>query len=736
MTAYSPDPRDLGPEVQQAGPPVSRAESAADALARAARYSAWDGSQEMADLDADEILRALADDVMAEGDLAEALRRLMERGWRTGDQTRGDMAGLRDLVDRLERRREQMLERYQLNDVLGDIRRELEEIVAEERTGVERRLDEASRTNDTGEASGGGEAEAAEADPTTRPSARSEQDATDPALRNMLRDIAARRLDQLDGLSPDVGERIRGLQDYDFLEPNARDRFEELVKRLQGQVLDQFVQGMSEAIRTMSPEDLAANREMVRDLNELIRERIGGGDPDATEFLAKHGQFFPGARTFDDIIDQLAQRMAAMQSLMRSMSPQQRAELQSMMDALLRDDRLLVDLAQLASNLDLLLPGGLGDRVPFGGDEPLGLDGALAQINRLQAMDQLADALSDVESPSDLAAIDRDEVRDLLGDDAARELDALDDLARRLEEAGYLTRDGERLELTPRGSRKIGQKVLDDLFARLQRDAFGGHRIDRGGRGGERDEATKPYEFGDPFHLDLRGTLFNALGREENAPAARAATGDRRIHLAASDFEVHRTEQLTQTSTVLLVDMSRSMLLRGCFLAAKKVAVALDTLIRTQYPRDHLSVIGFAYYAREIRPGALAELTWHGYEYGTNLQHGLALARHILERNPAVNKEIVVITDGEPTAHFENGQVEFNYPPTRRTIQETLREVQRCTKEGITINTFMLERSRALADFVALMTRMNRGRAFYATPERLGEYVLVDFVSRRTKKVS
>jgi uncharacterized protein with von Willebrand factor type A (vWA) domain len=199
---------------------------------------------------------------------------------------------------------------------------------------------------------------------------------------------------------------------------------------------------------------------------------------------------------------------------------------------------------------------------------------------------------------------------------------------------------------------------------------------------------------------------------------------------------VYRTEQLTQTSTVLLVDMSRSMLLRGCFLAAKKVAVALDTLIRTQYPRDHLSVIGFAYYAREIRPGALAELTWHGYEYGTNLQHGLLLARRILERNPAVNKEIVVITDGEPTAHFEDGQVEFNYPPTRRTIQETLREVQRCTKEGITINTFMLERTRALAEFVAHMTRLNRGRAFYATPEHLGEYVLVDFVNRRTKRVS
>ncbi len=704
MTAYSPDPRDLSAvDLALAGHDAS----GPGALARRARYSRWDGSQHLADLDADEIMDALSEDVMAEGDLAEALRRLMDRGWRTGDPTRSDLAGLRDLMDRLERRREEALERYGLGDVFGDIRRELDEIVAQERSGVERRLAEAS-------ADGGADAD----------------------LREMLRDVAARRLDQLDGLPADIGERLRGLGDYDFLEPEARQRYDDLVGRLRSQMLDQYVAGMSDAIRSMRPEDLAANREMVRDLNELIRQRIGGGDPDVREFLAKHGQFFPGAQSFDDIIDQLAARMAAMQSLLRSMTPEQRAELESMMDALLRDDRLLVDLAQLASNLDLLLPGGLGERVPFGGDEPLGLEGALAQIERLAAMDRLEDALSDVESPGDLASLDRGEVRDLLGDEAVRDLDTLDDLARRLEQAGYLTRDGERLELTPRGSRRIGQKVLDDLFARLQRDAFGGHRMDRPGGGGEREETTKPYEFGDPFHLDLRSTLTNALAREENAPAARRARDERAIHLRADDFEVFRTEQLTRTSTVLLVDMSRSMLLRGCFLAAKKVAVALDTLIRTQYPHDHLTVIGFAYYAREIRPGALAELTWHGYEYGTNLQHGLLLARRILERHPAANKEIVVITDGEPTAHFEGDQVEFSYPPTRRTISETLKEVQRCTKEGITINTFMLERSRALAEFVAHMTKLNRGRAFYATPERLGEYVLVDFVGRRTKRVT
>jgi uncharacterized protein with von Willebrand factor type A (vWA) domain len=708
MTSYTPDPGHLGASSHR------QSAAAEGTLARRARYSRWDGTQAIVDLEADEILDALAEDVMAEGDIGEALRRLIERGWRGSDPTRQDMAGLNDLLERLQRRRDELLERYELGDVLGDIRAELEEIVAEERAGIERRLEAASATP---EASPVGDEAVQE----------------DPALRTMLRDVAAKRLDHLDGLPPDIGARIRGLQDYDFLEPSARERFDELVQRLQRQVLDQYVAGLSEAIQGITPEDLAANREMVRDLNELLRERMAGGDPDASEFLARHGRFFPGARTLDDIIEQLAERMAAMQSLLRSLTPEQRAELESMTDALLRDDRLRWDLAQLAANLDALLPDGLGDRYRFEGDQPLGLEGALEQLGRLQALDTLEDQLGEIGSPGDLTAIDRVDVRELLGDDAVRDLDALDDLARRLEQAGYLTRDGRRMELTPRGTRRIGQKVLDDLFARLRKDAFGGHRLDRRGRGGERDETTKPYEFGDPLHLDLQGTLFNALERGERPGADSGGAG---VRLQPDDFEVFRTEQMTRSATVLLVDMSRSMLLRGCFIAAKKVAVALDTLIRTQFPRDHLSVIGFAYYAREIRPGALAELTWHGYEYGTNLQHALMLARRILAREAGANKEIVVITDGEPTAHFEDGQVEFSYPPTRRTISETLREVNRCTREGITINTFMLERSRTLAEFVALMTRMNRGRAFYATPEHLGEYVLVDFVDRRTKHVS
>ncbi|MBA2720223.1 MAG: VWA domain-containing protein [Chloroflexi bacterium] len=673
----------------------------------------------MTALDADEILDALADDVMAEGDLAAALRRLMERGWRSSDSTRPNLAGLNELRERLRRRRDEVQERYQLRDVLADVRQELDEIVAQERAGIERRLDDA-------------------ATPPAPPADPARPDASDAALRSMLRDAAARRIDQLDALPRDVGNRIRKLEEYDFMEPAARDRFNELTEKLRKQTLDRFVEGLSEAIQGTTPEELDANRDMVRDLNSLLEERLEGREPSqdqVDDFLAKHGRFFPGARTLNDIVEQLTARMAAMQSLLRSMTPQQRAELQSMMDALLRDDRLRWDLARLASNMGQLMPDGVGESYDFGGDEPLGLEPALDRIEQLQALDALEDELAALESPADLAGLDRDTVTELLGPDAARDLEALDALARQLEEAGYLTQRGEKLELTPRGSRRIGQKVLDDLFAKLSRDAFGGHRIDRTGRGGEREETTKPYEFGDPFHLDIKGTIQNALRRPENAPFERLARGEPGVHLSPADFEVFRTETLTKTSTVLLVDMSRSMLLRGCFLAAKKVAVALDTLIRTQFPRDDLTVIGFAYYARELRPEALAELAWHGYEYGTNLQHGLMLARRILARQHGGNRQVVVITDGEPTAHFENGQVEFSYPPTRRTIQETLREVQRCTREGITINTFMLERSRALAEFVALMTRLNRGRAFYATPEHLGEYVLVDFVSGRTRGV-
>ena len=229
----------------------------------------------------------------------------------------------------------------------------------------------------------------------------------------MLRDAAARRIDQLDALPRDVGSRIRRLEEYDFMEPAARDRFNELTEKLRKQTLDRFVEGLSEAIQGTTPEELDANREMVRDLNSLLEERLEGREPSqdqVDDFLAKHGRFFPGARTLDDIVEQLTQRMAAMQSLLRSMTPQQRAELQSMMDALLRDDRLRWDLARLASNMDQLMPDGVGESYDFSGDEPLGLEPALDRIGQLQALDALEDELAAIESPADLGGLDRDDV--------------------------------------------------------------------------------------------------------------------------------------------------------------------------------------------------------------------------------------------------------------------------------------------------------------------------------------
>ena len=408
---FTPDRRDLrDPATPMSGP--------FEGPARAAQYSHWDGSQAVPDLDADEILDALADDVMAEGDLASALRRLMERGWRSSDPTRPDLPGLRDLMERLAQRRQEVLDRYKLGDVMADVRAELEGIVADEREGIERRLDQASRPDGGPQAAPtegtppeGDQAPAGEATAREVPTAPTD----DAALRRMLRDAAARRLDQLDALPPDVGGRIRGLESYDFMEPSARDRFEALLERLRKQVLDQFFNGLSDAIRNATPEELAANREMVRDLNHLLQERLAGGDPDASEFLAKHGAFFPGAQTLDDVIDQLAERMAALQSLLQSMSPEQRAELQDAMDALLRDDRLRWDLAQLAATLDQLLPGGLGERFRFGGDEPLGLEGALDQMASLQALDALEAQLGDITEPGDLASVDRARLGEHLG---------------------------------------------------------------------------------------------------------------------------------------------------------------------------------------------------------------------------------------------------------------------------------------------------------------------------------
>jgi len=646
------------------------------------RYSRWDGTQRIDDLDADDLLAAMADDLTADGDLWKALRRLFQRGVHNphGPQ----MPGLQDLLQQLRQRRQQQLDRYDLGSALEDIKKKLEQVIQTEREGL-RRL------------------------PEGRPRARHEQ--------------------QLDRLPPDPAGRIKALQDYEFVDPEAERLFQELLKSLQQQMLQPFLQGMKQAFEGMTPHDMQRLRQMLRDLNRMLREKAEGGEPDFQSFKDKWGQNFPGVESFDQLMEQIGRQMAQMQSLLQSMSPEQRQQLEDMMRSLfLKDERLEAELRQLGMRLDDLVPlDELARQYRFRGDDELTMREAMQLMEELSQMEQLEQQIRRAQGPKDLEKIDPAEVEKLLGPEAARDRERLREIARKVEEAGYLERRGDQLRLTARAIRKIGDKALQDIFAHLKRDRFGRHAVEHRGAGGDRTDDAKPYEFGDPFLLDLKETLMNAV--ERNGPGTP-------VRLSPGDFEVFRTELQTQAATVVMLDMSRSMLNNGLFLPAKKVALALHALLRSQFPRDTLHILGFSLYAREFTPEQLPGLSWSEWNIGTNMHHGFQLSRQLLGRHKGPNKQIIMVTDGEPTAHMEGGEAQFAYPPTRLTFQETLKEAQRCTREGITINTFMLEQSRTLMAFVEQMARVNHGRAFFATPDRLGEYVLVDYVRNKRRAAS
>ncbi|MBM4439497.1 MAG: VWA domain-containing protein [Candidatus Rokubacteria bacterium] len=662
------------------------------------RYSKWDGQQNPG-VDADDVLASMADDVLADGDPWRALQRLMHHGMRPPNGTQ--RRGLQDVLKELRKRRQERLERYDLGSSLDDIKKKLEDVVKTEREGIDRRVNEAREG--------------------------AEQGKVPREMVDKLERAVAKNKEQLDGLPPDPGGQMRDLQQYDFVDPEAKKKFEELLQSLRDQMLKPFMQGMQNAMKGMTPEDMARMREMLQDLNRMLRERAEGNEPDFEPFKQKWGEQFPGAESLDDLLEQLGKRMAQMQSLMQSLTPGQRQELDDMMRAMMmQDERLEGQLRQLAQNLGDLLPmDEMSRRYPFQGDEDVSLEQAMKLMDEMSQLDQLERELRGVRDLTDLDRIEGEKVEELLGEEAANDLARLKEMAQALKDAGYLEGEDDDLKLTARAIRKIADKALRDIFARLTKDRFGGHQINRRGAGGEQTDETKAYEFGDPFLLDLRETVMNAVERQGAGSP---------VKLAPSDFEVHRTELRTQAATVVMLDMSRSMLNNGYFLPAKKVALALGALIRSQYPRDALYIVGFSLYAREFTAAELPTLSWSEWNIGTNMHAGLFLARQLLARHRGGNRQVLMVTDGEPTAHLENGEADFQYPPSRRTVEETLREVGRCTRDGITINTFMLERTPWLAAFVEQMTKINRGRAFYVAPENLGEYVVVDFVEQHRRR--
>ena len=664
-------------------------------------YSRWDGTQTGFALDADDVFDELADDLLYHGDLASALRRLMADGFR--DRTGRRLEGLREMLERLRERRRELLEQHDLGGVYDDVAEALRDVVRTER-GALAELD----------------ASAAQA-----------RSAGDERRADLTAQTAAAKNLQLDMMPPDLAGQFKALDNYDFESDEARRQFAELAEQLREQLMQQFLDRMAGAVDDATdgsaPEQMQRLKDMLAELNAMLAQRARGIEPDFEGFMQRYGDFFPeNPQTLDELLEVMARRMAAAQSLLNSMTPDQRDQLQQLSDQLLADMDLNWQVNELAQHLRNEFPQlGWDQRYEFGGVDPLDFSQASDMLAELGDIDQLENLLRAASSPGALAEADIEAARQLLGDDAAESLDRMAELARMLEESGLIENREGRLSLTPKAIRKIGQGALRDLFARLSADKLGRHALHRSGAGHERTDDTKPYAYGDPFNLDIARTVRNAVTR---------TGGGVPVDLHPDDFEVERTEHQVRSATVLMLDLSLSMPMRNNFLPAKKVAMALHALISSQYPRDFLGLVSFSEVAREFRPEKLPEVSWD-YVYGTNMQHGFMLARRMLNRQTG-NKQIIMITDGEPTAHItSSGRPFFSYPPTRETVELTLSEVAKCTRDGIRINTFMLDASSYLTDFVERITQMNGGRAFFTTNQNLGDYVLVDFVEHKRNLV-
>ena len=651
------------------------------------RYSRWDGSQEVGFPDLNELFSKLAEDVFHGWDFEAALRRLLGQGFT--DEQGNRLPGLDRMLQQLRHQREQLLQHHNLENLFHELEERLDRILATERTTLRDRL----------AASAGEEA---------------------AGLRQKM---IEGRLRQLDALPPEPASAISALRDYEFLDQQAAQAFRELVEELRGQFAEAQFQQLSAGMERMGPQQMAQLRQMIKDLNRMLERQLQGEDPQFASFMERWGELFPERPgNLEELLQQLQQRMGEMDSLMRSLSPESRRQMEQLFQATMDDSELRSELDQLARLLSRMMPPAASSAYPFSGGDDLDFPAALEMMGQLRQMEAVERGLRQAYRGEPVPAELGRQAAELLGPAAASSVARVQALLQRLEESGQLQRGAQGLELTPYGIRRIGQKALGDVFRRLGGDRLGNHSLGRAGPGGDPGDDTKRYEFGDPFHLDVQQTVMNAIRRQGTAGPLR---------LAEADFEVVRSDRTVQSSTVLMLDMSRSMPLRGYFYAAKKMALALESLIRTQFPRDSLYVVGFSDYAREIKPGELAQLSYSEYVYGTNMQHGLMLAQHLLGRHRGGNRQIIIVSDGEPTAHMEGAQAVFRYPPLPETFEKTLLEVRRCTKERIVINTFMLESNNYLVQFVKQITRLNRGRAFFVSPERLGDYVLLDYVSSR-----
>jgi uncharacterized protein with von Willebrand factor type A (vWA) domain len=641
------------------------------------RYGPWRGGPDplKPPFDVRAAIDRIGQDVLSAGTVRDALRDLMRRGM----DGRG---GLDPLIEKVRKVRAQARRRGDLGGVLDQVRAALDQALAAERENL------------------------------------AASDSEDARLAEL----------ELDTLPNDVAGAVRGLDHYSWRSEDAREIFEAIKTMLQREVLDAQFAGIKQALESPDPETMQRVKDMLADLNALLAAHARQEDTtdQFAEFMERHGEFFPEQpETVEELIDALARREAAGMRLMASLSPAQREQLGQLMSHMLADADLAAEMAQLADNLRALRPFLDRDqpaRMRPGG-EPLGYSPAVQAVADLADLEELEAQLSLSSQVSTLDDVDVDLLERHLGRDAVSDLQTLRDLERELEQQGYLTRSDDGLRLTPRAVRRLGQTALRRVFAQLDGSGHGDHDDHRTGAADERTGLTRPWVFGDELPIDAPRTVANAL--------RRAGLGAAGVALDVGDFEVTETERRTSAAVALCVDLSFSMLHEGRWGPMKQTALALNHLIETRFRQDALQVIGFNRLARRLTPVQLAEAEAEWVQ-GTNLQHALMLALRHVRRHPESEPVVLVVTDGEPTAHLTGGgEAYFHWPTASETVRATIAEVDELTRYGATINTFMLGEDAGLARFVDALARRVGGRVFTPDISRLGEYVVSDYLRAR-----
>lgn len=653
---------------------------------RSARYGRYAGGPDplAPPVDLAEALEAVAEDVMAGYSPEEALREHLRRGGRGQE-------GLDDLARRVHRRRQELLKHHRLGGTLDEAKQLLEKALRLER----------------------------------------EQFLRDARMDPM--DRSFREL-QLDGLPASTAAAVSELASYDWQSQDAREAYEQIKDLLGRELLDQRFAGMKQALENATDADREAVAAMLGDLNELLDKHRRGEDTeeDFRDFMDRHGDFFPeDPQSVEELIDAMARRSAAAQRMLNSMSPEQREELMQLSAQAFGSPELMAQLGRLDANLQALRPGeDWTGSERLEGQDGLGLGDGTGVFQDLADLDALAEQLSQFHRGATLDDLDLDALARQLGGDAAVSARTLAELERAMRDSGYLRRDPDgQLRLSPRAVRRLGRSLLRDAAQRLSSRA--GRRDARlAGAAGEPSGATREWRFGDVEPWDTTRTVTNAITRT----AAEGADPREGLRLGTGDIEIAETEARTQAAVALLVDTSFSMAAEGRWLPMKRTALALHHLVSTRFRGDRLELIGFGRYARQLDVGELTGLP-PLREQGTNLHHALLLAGRFFRAHPSFQPVLLVVTDGEPTAHLlPGGESWFSWPPEPETVRATVEELDRLGRAGVQTTFFRLGEDPGLARFLQRMAQRVGGRVVTPEVEDLGPAVLREYLGSRTRR--